>query len=113
MPRMINSRPQTARPTPMMPGKMPGPTCCPGMRGKPCTWMTRAPPSSASRAPQTASFSFTAELLGDADRLHRRAEVGVGLGHERRELVRSGVDHAEAARAHEVGVVLALGDLRD
>ena len=53
------------------------------------------------------------DLLGDADGLHRRAQVGVGLGHEGGEFVRPEVDHAEAAAAHELGVVLARGDLLD
>ena len=38
---------------------------------------------------------------------------GIGLGHELAELLGTGIDHAEAALRHEVGVILARDDLPD
>src|SRR5690349_3185853 len=99
-------------PEPMIPGKRPGPTFCPGIRGNDCTCTTTATAPRMNRAPQIASLTFTA-LLRDADRLHRRAEIGIGFRHELREVVGPGVDDAESALRHEVGVFLRCRDLRD
>ena len=55
--------PQTSIATASAPGNRPGPTFCPGMRGKPCTCQRIAAPRSANSTPQTASLSFTTESL--------------------------------------------------
>src|SRR5688500_16693618 len=102
-PRNTNATPQAARPVAMRPGNGAGPKCWPGMEGKLCTCHSTARPNSSSAAPVRASWIFRRSLLlGDADCLHHRAEIGVRLGHELHRVLRAGPDHAEAALCHEI-----------
>ena len=61
--RTIRSAPQHARPTPTMPGNSAGPTCWPGIAGKPCDVPEHAPREQQRAAPPTASLSFIVRTL--------------------------------------------------
>src|SRR5205814_8083596 len=108
-PRATRIAPQTARPAATMPGNHAGPNFWPCISGNPwiCQRMTR--PRTASAAPVTASLIFT--LFGDAHGFHHRAQVLVRLRHELPRVVGTVPDHAEAARGHEVSILLRVVDL--
>src|SRR5262245_47211836 len=104
--------PPIASPIAISDGKSAGPTRCAGTVGYDAVTASTVRASASSTKPKTASLSFTCAaascgLLGDPDRLHRGAELGIRLRHELREIVRFGIDDAEPATAHELGVVLA------
>ena len=61
-------------------GTPPGRSSGPASLGKPRMLQSTSSDSARSSAPKTASLSFMrSRLLGDAHRLHRRAEIGIGL----------------------------------
>src|SRR5215510_11061486 len=79
-------------------------------------WTRIAIPSATSAAPMTASLNFTVSdgaLLRDPDRLHRRAEIVGRFLHELRELGWREIDDTEAARGHELLVLLGVVSLLD